>query len=149
VANNEQIASRDRPIGISVPLGRTLGEILGPHALAYRPDRPELKHYRRYVWAVLRDVEMPLDATTRVRLVTNCHNLNSRPRLDHPSYTTSVSFFGSEHASHFAAQGRGTNGMSMYVDLTQALWRLDAQGARSDRLTVQLLPHCANNETNV
>lgn len=149
VASNEQTASRERPIGIPVPLGRTLGEILGPQALAYRPDRPELKHYRRYVWAVLRDVEMPLDSTTRVRVFTNCQDLSPRTRLDHPSYTTSLSFFGSEHANHFAAQGRGNHDMSMYVDLTQALWRLDARSARSDRLTVQLVPHCANDESNV
>ena len=39
-AENDQVASRDRPIGISLPLGRPLGEILGPQALAFRPDRP-------------------------------------------------------------------------------------------------------------
>jgi tyrosinase len=149
VANNAQVASRDRPLAISVPLGRPLSEILGPHALAYRPDRPELKQYRRYVWAVLRDVEPPLDATTRVRVFTNCQDLNPRTRVDHPSYTTSLSFFGSEHAGHFAAAGRGEDGISAYVDLTQALWRMDSRSARSDRLTVQLLPTCANDEKNV
>ena len=40
-AENEQIASRDRPIGISVPLGRPLGDIVGPQAFACRPDRPD------------------------------------------------------------------------------------------------------------
>jgi tyrosinase len=43
VAENNEIASRGRPIGISVALGRPLGDILGPQAFAYRPDRPEMK----------------------------------------------------------------------------------------------------------
>jgi tyrosinase len=149
LAENGQTASSDRPIGISVPLGRSLGDIVGPQAFAYRPDRPDLKKYRRYVWAVLRDIEQPLDVTTRVRVFCNSPELTARTRLDHPSYTTSLSFFGSEHANHFAAAERSAAGMSMYVDLTPALARLDAQSLRYDRLTVQLLPHCANNETNV
>ena len=154
-AENEQIASRDRPIGISVPLGRPLGDILGPQALAFRPDRPDAKKYRRYVWAVLRDIEQPLDATTRVRVFANCHDLSPRTRLDHPSYATSVSFFGGEHASHGDAGERGqversNGGASVYVDLTQALARMDhPRSLRADRLTVQLLPHCSNSEANV
>jgi tyrosinase len=152
-AENEQIASRDRPIGISVPLGRPLGEILGPQALAYRPDRPDAKKYRRYVWAALRDIEQPLDATTRLRVFCNCHELSSRTRLNDPSYVTSVSFFGAGHAGH-GAEGDGVvgtpAGSSVYFDLTQALARMDhPQGLRSDRLTVQILPNCANSEANV
>lgn len=97
---NQQVASRDRPIGISLPLGRSLGDIVGPQAFAVRPDA---KKYRRYVWAVLRDIEQPLDVTTRVRVFANCHDLSPRTRLDHPSYATSVSFFGGEHGEHHAA----------------------------------------------
>ena len=63
-AENDQVASRDRPIGISVPLGRPLGDIVGAQALAMRPDRRKTT-YRRYVWAVLRDIAAPLDVTTR------------------------------------------------------------------------------------
>ena len=90
---------------ISVPLGRPLGDIVGPQAFAIRPDRPDAKKYRRYVWAVLRDIEQPLDVTTRVRVFANCHELSPRTRLNDPSYATSVSFFGGEHASH-ACGGR-------------------------------------------
>jgi hypothetical protein len=40
--------------------------------------------------------------------------------------------------------------MSMVVDLTQALGRLDdPQSLRADRLTVQLLPDCHSDEANV
>jgi hypothetical protein len=40
--------------------------------------------------------------------------------------------------------------MSMYVDLTPTLARMDYSASlRSDRLTVQLLPHCSNSENNV
>ena len=67
-----------------------------------------------------------------------------------PGYVTSVSFFGSEHANHYAAEDRKAASLSMYVDLTTTLGRLDnPAGLRSDRLTVQLLPHCSNNESNV
>ena len=80
-ADNDQVASRDRPIGISVPLGRPLGDIVGAQALAFRPDRPDAKQHRRYVWAALRDIEPPLDATTRVRVFVNCHELSPRTGL--------------------------------------------------------------------
>jgi tyrosinase len=146
-AENEQIASRDRPIGISVPLGRPLGEIVGAQAFAFRPDRPDHKKYRRYVWAVLRDIEGPLDATTRVRVFTNCHALSPRTPIHDPSYTTSLSFFGGEHAHHDDPSSSARGAMSACVDLTPALARMDyARGMRSDRLTVQLLPHCSNHE---
>ncbi|MEI8152282.1 MAG: tyrosinase family protein [Hyphomicrobiales bacterium] len=109
-ADNELSASRDRPIGISVPLGRPLGEIVEPMAFAMHPDA---KKYRRYVWAVLRDIEQPLDVTTRVRVFTNCHDLSASTRLDHPSYTTSLSFFGSEHAEHLGAAEKIAAGTSV------------------------------------
>jgi tyrosinase len=150
VAENDQIASRDRPIGISVPLGRPLGDILGAQALAFRPDRPDAKQNRRYVWAALRDIEQPLDATTRLRVFVNCHELTPRTRLDDPSYANSVSFFGNEHASHDGAIEQSPRGASVYIDLTQALARMDhPRSLRADRLTVQLLPNCSNSEANV
>ena len=146
-AENDQVASRDRPIGISLPLGRPLGEIVGAQAFAMRPDA---KRHRRYVWAVLRDIEQPLDVTTRVRVFANCQELSPRTRLDHPSYATSVSFFGAEHANHFAAADRSVGAASVYIDLTPTLARLDhARSLRADRLTVQLVPTCANGEANV
>jgi hypothetical protein len=78
----------------------------------------------------------------------NCHDLSPRTRLDHPSYATSVSFFGGEHANHYAAGERNAAGLSMYVDSTPTLARMDNPASlRSDRLTVQLLPHCSSNET--
>ena len=41
-------------------------------------------------------------------------------------------------------------GTSVYVDLTQALARMDhPRSLRADRLTVQLLPNCSNSEANV
>jgi hypothetical protein len=144
------VASRNRPIGISVPLGRPLGDIVGAQAFASRPDRPIAKQNRRYVWAALRDIEQPLDTTTRMRVFVNCHELSPRTRLSDPSYATSVSFFGSEHANHGDAGEHGPAGASMYIDLTQALARMDhPRSLRSDRLTVQLLPHCSNSEANV
>jgi tyrosinase len=154
-AENDQVASRDRPIGISVPLGRPLGDIVGAQALAFRPDRSDAKHHRRYIWAGLRDIEPPLDATTRVRVFVNCHELSPRTGLNDPSYATSVSFFGGEHVGHDEAGARGqvqrsNGGGSVYVDLTQALARMDhPRSLRSDRLTVQLLPHCSSSEANV
>jgi tyrosinase len=151
VAENQSVASRDRPIGISVPLGRPLGDIVGPMALAFRPDRPDAMKYRRYVWAVIHGIEPPLDATTRVRVFTNCHELSARTRLDNPSYTTSLSFFGGHHAGHDANAGpRDTAGASVCVDLTPALARMDhPRSLRGDRLTVQMLPTCSNDEANV
>jgi tyrosinase len=148
VAENQEIASRDRPIGISVPLGRPLGEIVGPMALALRSDRPDEMRHRRYVWAVIRDIEPPLDATTRVRVFTNCHEINPRTRLDDPSYTTSLSFFGGHHVGH--EDNAGPLDASVCVDLTPALARMDRpQSLRGDSLSVQMLPNCSNGEANV
>jgi tyrosinase len=148
-AENQQIASRDRPITIPVPLGRPLGEVVGSQAFAFRPDRPDLKMHRRYVWAVLRDIEGPLDPTTRVRVFANCESLSPRTPLHNPSYATSLSFFGGEHAHHDGGNARA-GGLSVCVDLTPVLARMDhPQALRSDRLAVQLLPHCSNQEFNV
>jgi tyrosinase len=146
-AENEQIASRDRPIAISVPLGRPLGELVGEQAFAFRPDKPDYKKYRRYVWAVLRDIEAPIDPTTRVRVFTNCHALSPSTPLYNPSYTTSLSFFGGAHAH---GGERESGAFSVCVDLTPALARMDhLQSMRADRLNVQLLPHCSSQESRV
>ena len=144
---NDKTASRERPIAISLPLGRPLGDIVGPQAFATRPDS---KKYRRYVWAVLRDIEQPLDATTRLRVFCNCHDLTPSTRLNDPSYATSISFFGGEHAGHGAGGERNAAGVSAYVDLTPTLARMDsARSLRLDRLNVQLLPVCDNGQANV
>jgi hypothetical protein len=66
--------------------------------------RPDAKKYRRYVWAVLRDIEQPLDVTTRVRVFANCHDLSPRTRLDH--HATSVSFFGGEQGASCCGRPR-------------------------------------------
>jgi tyrosinase len=142
---------RDRPIAISVPLGRQLGDIVGQQAFAMQPDRPQDKGQRRYVWAFLHDVVSPLDVTTRVQVFCNCRDLNSRTQLNDPSYLTGVSFFGSEHASHSNGNVVSRSaGISACVDLTPALSRLDRpRSLRTDRLSVQLLPNCENTEANV
>jgi tyrosinase len=148
-AENDRVASRDRPLSISVPLGRPLADIVSPSAMAYRPDRPDAARNRRYVWAIIRDIEPPLDATTRVRVFCNRQELSPQARLDDPSYSTSVSFFGSRHMGHGAGEP-GPAGSSVCVDLTPSLARMERpRHLRGDRLTVQLLPACANNEANV
>jgi tyrosinase len=142
VADNHDTASRDRPIAHNVPLGRPLGEIVGAQAIALRPDRPDQMRYRRYIWAVLRDIEAPLDATTRLRVFCNGRALSARSGLDDPGYATSVSYFGG-HGSQ--AKGHGAGGVSVCVDLTPALARMDhRRGLSGDRLSVQLLPHCTD-----
>ena len=116
--------------------------------MALRPGRPEGARDRRYVWAVIRGIAPPPDATTRVRVFCNCHDLMPSTRLDHPSYSTSFSFFGDHrggaadaHASH------GNSGASVCVDLTPALARMgNPRTLRSDRVTVQLLPQCASSQ---
>ena len=105
---------------------------------------------RRYVWAVVHDIELPLDVTTRVRVFCNCQELNARTNLDDPTYATSLSFFGGEHGSHSGRTiERGRGSASVCVDLTPALARLDPPRLRADRITVQLLPQCLNSEVNV
>jgi tyrosinase len=150
-AENDLTASSGRPIGITVPLGRPLVDIVGPQAFAMRADREADRGLRRYVWAYLYGVDEPLDATTRVRVFLNCQELSGRTLLSDPSYATSLSFFGGAHEGHEARAeaGRG-NDSAICVDLTQALSRLDHhRGMRADRLNVQLLPHCIDSEMNV
>ncbi len=149
-AEIDQIASRERPLAITVPLGRPLGDILGSNAFARAGNLGD-RRYRRYVWAVIRDIEPPLDATTRVRVFCNGAALSQRTRLSDPGYATSMSFFGSEHMrqggmGHEAGHGAA----SVSIDLTSSLAQMaHPRQLRSDRLTVQLLPQCANSEANV
>jgi tyrosinase len=151
-AESRQIAYRERPVAIPVPLGRPLGELVSSAAMAFRPDRPETMRDRRYVFAVIHGVEPPPDATTRVRVFCNNQALSPRTRLDDPSYATSFSFFvghGGRGArgAHAAAHGEGA---SICVDLTPSLARMEhPQSLRSDRLTVQLLPTCDNRKTEL
>ena len=146
-----------QPVAITTPINNRRRAIGSMERFRYLfPSREEghvrqtRVHARRRVWAVLRDIEAPLDATTRVRVFTNCHQLSPRTPLHDPSYTTSLSFFGGEHAHHDGGAARGGGGFSACVDLTPELSRLDhPRSLRADRLTVQLLPHCSNGEANV
>ena len=64
-------------------------------------------------------------------MFVNCHELSPRTGLNDPSYATSISFFGGEHVGHDEAGGRGHSAAmaaSVYIDLTQALARLDHPG---------------------
>jgi len=88
-ADNDQVPSRDRPFGISVPLG----DIVGAQALAFRPDRPDAKHHRRYIWADLRDIEPPARRHHPRPRDRQCHELSPRTGLNDPSYATSISLF--------------------------------------------------------
>jgi len=132
-----------------VPLGRPLSDIVKPTALMIRPDQPNARQNRRYVWAIIHGIDPPLDVTTRVRVFCNCQELTARTGPDDPSYTTSVSFFGSERSSHGGPSGHSPGGASVCLDLTPALAHLDPPRLRADRLTVQLLPQCQNSEINV
>jgi len=148
-AENDRVASRERPLAVKVPLGRRLGDILGPGALVQSGELGD-RRYRRYVWAMIRDIEPPLDASTRVRVFANCTDLSPRTPVSDPTYATSMAFFGSEHARHGAggaSNGTSANGTSVCIDLTPSLARMPS--LHLDYLTVQLLPHCANAETNV
>lgn len=148
-AENDRVASREHPLAITVPLGRPLGDILGSNALAQAGDLGD-RRYRRYVWAVIRDIEPPLDVTTRVRVFCNGGELPPRTRLSDPAYATSVSFFGSEHMRQGGMGHDGGHGAaSICVDLTSSLAQMgQPRHLRSDRLTVQLLPHCVNSEAD-
>lgn len=147
-AENSEPASRERPLAISVPLGRPLGEIVSMAAMQPRPARQ--RREQRYVWAIIRDVEPPLDAATRVRVFCNCVDLSPRTSVADRSYATSWSFFGGEHAGHDAlAQAGAGEGVSVCIDLTPALTRMDARHYRGDRLTVQFLPSGDSSEAHV
>ena len=71
------------------------------------PDQPDAKHHRRYIWADLRDIEPPLDATTRVRVIVNATSYRRAPGLNDPSTRPASSFFGGEYIGHDEAGGRG------------------------------------------
>jgi tyrosinase len=137
-AESRQVASRDRPIGISVPLGGPLGAFAS--ASGTRPGRRDAG--QRYVWAVLCGIESPPDLTTRVRVFCGGDS-GGRPtpmRISDPGYVTSFGFFGHGHGAH--AQHRGAGGSAICVDLTSALARMD-RGQRSE-----LLPTCKSTAPN-
>ena len=145
-AENGAVASRDQPIGISVPLGRLLTDIVNPAAFTANASQPSVRADRRYVWAVVHDVELPLDKTTRVRIFCNCQELNARSGPNDPAYATSLSFFGGDHGHGNGESAPRTS--SVCVDLTPALARFEPERLQIDRLTVQLLPECQNREAH-
>lgn len=144
MADNQNAASKNRPIGISVPLGRPIQQIVQPADLAIGAGGRNAGHRRRYVWAFVHDIEPPLDKATRIKLFCNCQELTPQTPTDDPSYLTSMSFFGGEH-SHDG--GTGTSNGSACIDLAPALARADQLS--SDRLTLQFAPNGMNNEPNV
>lgn len=140
-AENGRVASRGRPIAISVPLRGDMGRVIGTGAPAYGSARPDRRRDRRFVFAVICDMADPRDASTRVRVFCDSGNLSARARSGDPGYVTSISFFphgraGAGHSRH------GGGGGSYCVDLTHAL--AGGGGLRDGRLTLQLLPECAN-----
>jgi hypothetical protein len=134
---------------VNVPLHRTLSEMLGQEAqLSPAAGEADDRRNRRYVFAFMHDIELPLDPTTRVQTFVNCSELTPQTPIGDQSYATGVSFFGSEHSRHGAAANSG--GASLCVDLSQPLARMgQPRGPRTDRLTVQLLPRCESNESHV
>ena len=145
-ADNEQAASRERPLGVSVGLGRPLAEVIRHDALV--PARPSAQKRQR-VWAAIRDMDPPSDNTTRVRVFVNCGELSPGTPVTDPTYVTSLSFFASghmDHAAHHGHSGRGamaqaSMGDCALVDLGPALARMSrTQPLRGDRIVVQLVP---------
>jgi hypothetical protein len=147
--DNSLVGSRDKPLAVNVPLHRTLSEMLGQEAqLGPAAGEADDRRNRRYVFAFMHDIELPLDPTTRVQTFVNCSELTPQTPIGDQSYATGVSFFGSEHSRHGAAANSG--GASLCVDLSQPLGRMgQPRGPRTDRLTVQLLPRCESNEAHV
>jgi len=142
-AQTRHVASRDRPMAVSVPLGAALGEIGGPMAMAGRPGRTPAG--RRYVFAMLCGIEPPPDITTRVRVYCG-GEASARMRPGDPGYVTSFGFFGGNGANAHHGNSRGS---TVCIDLTPALSRMNGSRAmRGDRLTVQLLPTCRSNAPN-
>ena len=117
------------------------------------PSRPagRPKQNRRYVWAALRDIEQPLDATTRVRVFCQLPRTHAAhaPRRSELCDQRQLLRRRARQPRRRPVNAAWT-GASVYIDLTQALARMDhPRSLRSDRLTVQLLPHCSNSEANV
>jgi hypothetical protein len=156
-AENDQVASRDRPIGVTVPLGRPLAEVVQASAGAGAPQRR--------IWAVIRDIEPPADNTTRVRVFVNCGELSPSTPVTHPTYATSLSFFATEHGDHGGDHGGHRHGhhaghqahaqhggmtSSALVDLTPTLARMGrTTGIVGDRIVVQLVPAGGNGASRV
>lgn len=93
--DNGMVASRDRPIGISVPLGRPLSDIVNPTALRIRPDQP--------------------DARKKSTLCLGCHSRHrSADRRNHPR--SGVLQLPRAHRAHWPRR-------SKLYDERQFLWR--------------------------
>src|SRR5262249_47515786 len=66
--DNSPVGTREKPLGVNVPLHRSLSEMLGPEArLGPVAGETEARRDRRYVFAFMHDIELPLDPTTRVQ----------------------------------------------------------------------------------
>ena len=103
-ADNDQAASRERPVGVAVALGRPLSEVVRSDAsVSARPQGQ--KRARQRVWAVIRDMDTPSDTSTRVRVFVNCGELSPGTPVTDPTYVTSLSFFASGHMDHGAHHG--------------------------------------------
>jgi tyrosinase len=137
-ANIDRAASREQPIGIPVPLGRPLQDVLN----ARMPSAVGSHNSERRIWATIRDIEPPRDKTTRLRVFVNCENFSQRTQIGDPSYATSISFFSGEHARH-----NGGYGPSVSVNLTPTLRKMNRiRLLQGDRVTLQLLPQCRGSD---
>lgn len=157
-AESDAMGSRERPVAIPVMLGRPLGDVLNPAALAAvrapRQGKRERHVTRQCVWATMRDIEPPRDPNTRVRVFVNCSDLSPGTPLSDPSYVTSLSFFGAEHMMHAGAGGAhaahaqmGPGGACVSVDLTPALARMSrTKSFHDDKIVVQMMPVCAQGD---
>jgi tyrosinase len=146
-ARNRAVATRDRPLAVTVPLARPLGEIANAAALTLRPDRAAALRDRRHVWAVIRGIAPPPDRSTRVHVFCNCRTLTPATPLTHPSYATSFSFFAARGGGRYGAHAGHGAGVSVCVDLTPAVARMQMpRHGRGAELAVQLLPACNNRD---
>jgi tyrosinase len=154
-ADNARAAAHERGIGIPVSIGRPLADVVRPAApsSASVADRRD----RQFVWATLRDIETPMDPSTRVHVFVNREDVSPVVRAADPHYVTTLSFFGAGHGDH-RAQHHGHHGhhtasqppftTCVSADLTPALSRIrNTRYFRTDRIVVQLLPICRYGST--
>lgn len=154
-AGNDRVAAVGRPLDIPVPFGRPIGDVIRPGALSASRLYAEGNNERQCVWAMLHDIDQPIDPKTRVHVFINRDGLSPNTTTSDPHYVTSFSFFGGEHAAHGQHNHAGhshssvsmVRGGTVCLDLSQALSRLGgSRHYRSDRLVVQLLPTCQNGD---
>ncbi len=152
--SNEQAASRERPVGVTVSLGRPLSELIRPApSAAGEPSSSAAPRVRQCIWAIIRDIDAPTDLTTRVRVFCNRDGLSPATQLSDEHYVTSLSFFGIGHshqspsnASAHSHHGHGAKRSApVCVDLTPCLSRIrDRSQFRDDKIVVQFMPVCQN-----